>query len=132
MTFSVARTMLAGCLLFAGFTAQADGEAITDIRALYSDLSDLNGIAARCEEHLKNFAKRALEESPSCKQFSQKFSDRFKDRASLLAEVSRFTSRFERGELACDRQCQDLLQRCEELRIGIIYVLDYMEFVREF
>jgi hypothetical protein len=119
-------------LAIASSTVRAQDKAATDVRGLYSDLADISGMANRCEEDLKNFAKRALEESPACRQFSRRFGERFSDRASLLAEVAAFTDRSERGELACDRQCVEMLRKCEEMRIGVTYVLDYMDFVKEF
>ena len=128
----VARLMLASFLVCAGQAAPAQEKTVADVHILFSDLTDLSNVANRCEEDLKNFAKRALDESPSCRQFAHRFGDRFADRATLLAEVTEFTDRSERGDLACDRQCQDMLRKCEEMRIGVTYVLDYMDFVREF
>jgi hypothetical protein len=119
--------LAAACL-----AAQAQERPASEVDGLYSDLSSLTDVAGRCEEDLKNFAKRALEESPSCRQFAQRFGERFTDRSALLAEVSQVTDRSARGELACDRPCQEMLKKCEEMRIGLTYLLDYMDFVKEF
>ena len=132
MRFTSTTSAIVIGLVVAGAAVQAQEKSAAGVRSLYSDLSDISGVANRCEEDLKNFAKRALEESPSCRQFAKRFDERFADRASLLAEITDFTDRTERGQLACDRQCLEMLRKCEEMRIGVTYVLDYMDFVKEF
>lgn len=117
-------------LLSPGPAAAEEGEYYPELITLIAELANLGVMGNRCETRLINFGKDALN-SDECAGFTKRYYEHWPDRAALQQEILEFAKRSERGEFDCDARCRSMLMRCEELRIGVTYVLDYIDFVKE-
>lgn len=112
-------------------TAKAgNGDYYPELITLIAELANLGVMADRCEQQLINFGARALR-AEECASFTNRYHELWPDRAALQEEILEFAKRSERGDFVCDARCRSMLLRCEELRIAVTYVLDYMDFAAE-
>jgi len=102
----------------------------TSLVMLLTELAETAGMGSACEEVLHELGKDALTTEP-CRRFTERYRSLWGDRETLQRSILTFARRAETGQMPCDRQCHDMLRRCEELRVGITYVLDYVDFFRE-
>jgi len=121
------------CITLLCGTAYSEGETSTPIQAeltqLISTLAKLTDMADACGEHMNYYGKKALE-GAVCKEFGQAFYEIWPNRESLQQKVEDYTLRIELEEPTCDL-CKIMLLRVEELRITVVYYLDYMDFIKE-
>ncbi len=109
-----------------GQESATEEQKITD---LIKNLAVLTDLADGCGEQMNYYGKKALE-GKLCKQFKSDFSAQWPSREALQDVVVNYTSRLNKGTLECDH-CRLVLQRVEELRITLIYYLDYMDYMKE-
>lgn len=117
-------------LLGSGPLPAEDDRDYPELTALIAELANLGVMGNHCETQLINFGKAALN-SDECVAFTKRYHDQWPDREALQQHILSFAKRSETGEFACDSRCRSMLLRCEELRIGVAYVLDYIDFVKE-
>jgi len=120
------------CITLLSYTAHSQSEPAESekITQLIITLAKLTDMADACGEHMNYFGKKALQ-GAVCKEFKQEFSNHWSSREALQLEVVDYTNQLETGQLVCER-CKLMLERVEELRIGINYHLDYMDFIADF
>lgn len=111
--------------------AEESYDYFPDLITLIATLANMAVEADNCEQQLTNFGKRALE-SPDCRNFKKTYYSHWPDRESLQDEILSYVLRSEAGEFECDERCRNMLMRSEELRIIIVYTLDYMEFALDY
>jgi len=102
-----------------------------ELITLIATLANMAVEADNCEKQLTNFGKKGLE-SPDCRSFKKAYYSYWPDRESLQEEILSYVLRSEAGEIDCDERCVNMLMRSEELRITIVYILDYMEFALDY
>ena len=106
--------------------AQDDKTMLLDLIKTLAIISD-KGEA--CNEHMNFFGKRALE-GAVCKEFAAEFQTRLGSREEIRIRVLGLKQRLLVGELSC-QDCEDIVQRIDELRISVTYFRDYMDFLKE-
>ena len=111
-------------------SAAEKSEYYPELITLIAELANLGVMGNRCETQLINFGKAAVT-GDECAGFTKRYYEHWADRAALQQEILEFAKRSERGEFDCDARCRSMLMRCEELRIAVTYVLDYMDFAKE-
>lgn len=100
------------------------------LTTLIAELANMAVMASQCEARLINFGSKAMEQK-ECIDFMTSFIRKWPDRDFLEDEIVDIVTRIEEGEISCDESCRNMLIRCEELRITVTYVLDYMDYVVE-
>lgn len=115
--------------LAAPLAAEERGDYRTDVVMLLTTLAETAGMASGCEEAMHELGKDALD-TDTCKRFVERYESLWGDRDTLQRNVLTFARRVESGQMPCDARCHDMLRRCEELRVSIVYVLDYVDFMR--
>lgn len=127
---SLPAVVLATTLLFASGPAPAqEGDYYPELITLIAELANLDALAKRCEEDMINFGKDALNKE-MCANFISHYHELWPDHDALSNQILDFAKRSERGEITCDDNCRSMLRRCEELRISIRYVFDYIDYVK--
>ncbi len=101
-------------------------QKITDMIKRLAILTDM---ADGCGEQMNYYGRKALQ-GELCTQFKKDFYAHWPSREVLLNEVVDYANRLDSGALKCEN-CRVVLQRAEELRITVIYYLDYMEYMEE-
>jgi len=122
--------LICAALLSSAAHSQSEPPEAEQVTQLIITLAKLTDMANACGEHMNYFGKKALD-GAVCKEFTQEFSNHWDSREALQLEVVDYTNQLETGQLVCER-CKLMLERVEELRIGINYHLDYMDFIAEF
>lgn len=105
--------------------AMTDEERITD---LIKRLALLTDVADDCGEQMNYYGKKALT-GELCTRFKKSFYGQWPSREALQEEITGYTIRLS-DQLKCER-CQVILARAEELRITVVYYLDYMDYMEE-
>ncbi len=123
--------VFAAILVLPGARAQASYDYFPHLITLIAQLANLAAEADNCERQLTFYARKGLE-SEACRNFKKNYYAQWADREALQEEILAYVLRSEAGEFVCDERCRDMLMRCEELRITIAYVLDYMEFALDY
>ena len=122
--------VLATTLSFAAAPGPARaGDYYPELITLIAELANLDALAKRCEEDMNNYGKDALQKE-MCANFTGHYAELWPDHDALSNQILDFAQRAERGEIACDDNCRSMLRRCEELRISIRYVFDYIDYVK--
>lgn len=116
--------------LAAPLAAAEQADYRTDLTSLLSELAETAGMASGCEEALHELGKGALG-TETCRRFTDRYEKLWGDRETLQRNILTFARRVESGQMPCDPRCHDMLRRCEELRVSITYVLDYVDFMKE-
>lgn len=111
--------------------ADAEYDYFPHLITLIAQMANLAVEADNCEQQLTYYGRKGLE-SEACKGFKEHYYAQWPDRESLQDEILSYVVRAEQGEYVCDERCRSMLTRCEELRITITYVLDYMEFALDY
>lgn len=106
--------------------AMTEEKEITD---LIKRLALLTDMADGCGEQMNYYGKKALT-GELCSKFRKSFYDQWPSREALQDLVTAYTNRLDSGQLKCD-SCRVVLQRAEELRITLVYYLDYMDYLEE-
>ncbi len=126
-------TLLLAALLAVGQVTAAEQSGATkplDYTALIAKLAVLVGHADQCGSWLNDYGAEALE-SPACKDLVNGYYANWPDRDSLRVIVANEYAAVEQGLRQCDSDCADRLQRIEELRVTLVYYLDYIDFMKE-
>lgn len=123
--------LFAAALVLPAQRADASYDYFPHLITLIAQLANLAVEADHCEQQLTFFARKGLE-SKACKDFKKNYYSLWADREALQEEILDYVLRSEAGEFVCDERCRNMLMRCEELRITITYVLDYMEFALDY
>lgn len=123
--------LFAATVLVNSERAAAEYDYFPYLITLIAQMANLAAEADKCEQQLTYFARKGLE-SPQCRIFKKNYYAQWPDRKALQEEILSYVIRSERGEYVCDERCRMMLMRCEELRISITYVLDYMEFALDY
>jgi hypothetical protein len=100
-----------------------------ELVTLIAELANLDALAQHCEEDMMNFGKDALRKD-MCANFVSHYGELWPNQDALSNQILDFAKRSERGEITCDDTCRSMLRRCEELRITISYVFDYIDYVK--
>lgn len=124
MLFFIAMSLIA--MVAHAETTAAEEAKITDLIRTLANLTDQ---ADACGEHMNFYGKKALQ-GQVCIEFKSGFDKLWPSREALQEEIANYTNRLEKGEFKCEN-CRMTLQRAEELRITIIYYLDYMDYISE-
>lgn len=103
----------------------------TNLVMLLTELAETAGMASGCEQAMHELGKDALD-TGACRRFTGRYASLWGDRETLQRNILTFARRAESGQMPCDQRCLDMLRRSEELRVSITYVLDYVDFVKEF
>ncbi len=127
----IVAVLFAASMLVNAQRAAAEYDYFPYLITLIAEMANLAVEADNCEQQLTYFARKGLE-SPQCRAFKKHYYSLWPDRDSLQEEILSYVVRAEQGEYLCDERCRSMLMRCEELRITIAYVLDYMEFALDY
>ncbi len=127
----IVAVLFAATVLLNSERAAADYDYFPHLITLIAEMANLAVEADNCEQQLTYFARKGLN-SPQCRSFKKNYYGQWPDRESLQDEILSYVIRAEQGEYVCDERCRSMLTRCEELRISIAYVLDYMEFALDY
>ena len=123
--------LFAATILANAGRAAAEYDYFPHLITLIAQMANLAVEADNCEQQLSYYGRKALE-GKTCKDFKAHYYAQWPDRESLKDEILSYVVRAEQGEYVCDERCRSMLTRCEELRITIAYVLDYMEFALDY
>lgn len=127
---SLPAIVLAATLTFSAAPAPAQqGDYYPELITLIAELANLDALAKRCEEDMINYGRDALRKE-MCANFTDHYAELWPDHDALSNQILDFATRSERGEITCDDNCRSMLRRCEELRIAIRYVFDYIDYVK--
>lgn len=127
---SLPAAALATTLSLAGTPIPAQpGDYYPELTTLIAELANLDALAKRCEEDMMTFGKDALHKE-MCTNFTGHYAELWPSHDALSNQILDFALRAERGEISCDDNCRSMLMRCEELRISIRYVFDYIDYVK--
>ncbi|MBK8162552.1 MAG: hypothetical protein IPK65_05220 [Gammaproteobacteria bacterium] len=122
--------VLASILTLASAAAPAqEADYYPELITLIAELANLDALAKHCEVDMNNFGREALRKD-MCAKFTGHYAELWPDHDALSEQILAFAKRAERGEINCDDNCRSMLRRCEELRIAIRYVFDYIDYVR--
>lgn len=127
---SLPAIVLASTLSFVAAPVPAQpGDYYPELITLIAELANLDALAKRCEEDMMNYGKDALRKE-MCANFTGHYAELWPSHDALSNQILDFAKRAERGEITCDDNCRSMLRRCEELRISIRYVFDYIDYVK--
>ncbi len=99
------------------------------LAAFVSELGAVKNMGEACNEHMNYYAAKALE-GAVCKEFKAAFQERWESPALLMAEWDKHHQRINTLPASC-KDCQEMLKLADELRVKVLYFLDYMVFVKE-
>lgn len=99
------------------------------ITEMIKSLALLTDMADGCGEQMNYYGKKALR-GELCTKFKNSFYAQWPNRDALQEEVISYTDSLDSGAFKCDN-CRVVLQRIEEMRITVIYYLDYMDYMEE-
>lgn len=127
---SLPTAVLALTLSFAATPAPArPGDYYPELITLLAELANLDALAKRCEEDMMNHGKDALRKE-MCANFTSHYAELWPGDDDLSNQILEFARRAEDGAITCDDNCRSMLRRCEELRISIHYVFDYIDYLK--
>ena len=125
------QTFLFAAMMLVSAAGHSQGSSPEEqrITELIKSLALLTDMADGCGEQMNYYGKKALQ-GELCTKFKNSFYAQWPNREALQEEVISYTDSLDSGAFKCDN-CRVVLQRIEEMRITVIYYLDYMDYMGE-